>query len=71
MPTVPIEVVLMSMGTFDHEEYERRERMISSVDDAENHRRAEFEGRIEYTGEGSVEDLLSRLRELREARHTR
>lgn len=58
----------MSMGTFDHEEYERREKMISSVDAAENYRRTEFEGHLEYTGEESVEDLLSRLRELRKAK---
>jgi hypothetical protein len=55
----------MSMGTFDHQEYERRERMISSVDTRSNDRRPSYEGRIEYTGEDSVEELLDRLKELK------
>lgn len=58
----------MSMGTFDHQEYERRERMISSVDTRPNDRRPSYEGRIEYTGEGSVEELLARLKELKALR---
>lgn len=58
----------MSMGTFDHEEYERREKMIHAVDAAENYRRTDFEGHIEYVGGESVAELLSRLKELRENR---
>lgn len=58
----------MSMGTFDHEEYERRERMISAIDTESEGRRTNFEGRVEYTDETSVDELLSRLHALKEAR---
>lgn len=56
----------MSMGTFDEEEHERREKMISSVDAESDDRRTTFEGDVEYTGEESVDELLSRLEELKE-----
>ena len=56
----------MSMGTFDAEEFERREKMISSVETDSDDRRTDFEGHVEYTGDDSVEELLSRLKELRE-----
>lgn len=60
----------MSMGTFDHQEYERRERMISSVDTRQNDRLPSFEGRIEYVGEDSVDELLARLKELKALRES-
>lgn len=60
----------MSMGTFDHQEYERRERMISSIDTRPNDRRPNYEGRIEYTGENSVDALLARLKELKALRES-
>lgn len=56
----------MSMGTFDEEEFERREEKISSVDADSDDRRPNFEGRVEYTGDDSVDELLSRLKELKE-----
>ncbi|WP_332889013.1 DUF5786 family protein [Halegenticoccus soli] len=57
------------MGTFDEEEYERREKKISSVNtDSDDDRRTKFEGRVEYTGADSVDELLTRLKELKEAR---
>ncbi|WP_266082850.1 DUF5786 family protein [Haladaptatus caseinilyticus] len=55
----------MSMGTFDAEEYERREKKISSVVAESDDRRTNFEGHIEYTGEDSIEDLLARLKEVK------
>ncbi|WP_306061633.1 DUF5786 family protein [Natronococcus wangiae] len=58
----------MSMGTYDAEEFERREKMISSVETESDDRRIDFEGRVEYTGDDSIEELLSRLKELREER---
>lgn len=61
----------MSMGTFDHQEYERRERMISSVDTRSDDRRTSFEGRVEYTGDVSVDELLARLKELKALRGER
>lgn len=68
MPITAIEGFSMSMGTFDHQEYERRERMISSIDTRRNDRRPNYEGRIEYVGEGSVDELLARLKELKALR---
>jgi hypothetical protein len=56
----------MSMGTFDAEEFERREKMISSVETNSDDERTNFEGRLEYTGDQSVEELLARLRARRE-----
>ncbi|WP_336343717.1 DUF5786 family protein [Halalkalicoccus ordinarius] len=58
------------MGTFDHQEYERRERMISSIDTRPNDRRPNYEGRIEYVNESSVDALLARLKELKALRES-
>lgn len=55
--------ILMSMGTFDEEEHERRERKVSAVDADTDDRRTEFRGRVEYTGDDSVEELLARLKD--------
>ncbi|WP_435158862.1 DUF5786 family protein [Haladaptatus sp. DFWS20] len=55
----------MSMGTFDAEEYERREKKISSVVAESDDRRTNFEGHVEYTSEDSIEDLLARLKEVK------
>jgi hypothetical protein len=55
----------MSMGTFDAEEHERREKKISSVDADSDDRRTNFEGHVEYTGDDSIEELLARLKELK------
>ena len=66
MPIALTEEILMSMGTFDAEEFERREKMIGSVEIDSDDRRTDFEGRVEYTGDDSVEELLSRLKKLRE-----
>lgn len=56
----------MSMGTFDDEEHERREKKISSVSTDSDDRRTTFEGRIEYTGDDSVDELLARFKDLKE-----
>jgi hypothetical protein len=52
----------MSMGNFDEEECERREKKINSVNTDSDDHRTIFEGRLEYTGEDSIEDLLARLK---------
>ncbi|QIO24868.1 DUF5786 family protein [Haloarcula sp. JP-L23] len=54
------------MGTFDEEEYERREAKISSVEADSDDQRTTFEGRVEFTGVDSVDDLLARLKDLKE-----
>lgn len=56
----------MSMGAFDEEEYERREKKIGSVDADSDDDRTPFEGRLEFTGDESVDELLARLKELKE-----
>lgn len=66
MLTLITEVILMSMGTFDDEEHERREKKISSVSTDSDDQRTTFKGRIEYTGDDSVDELLSRFKDLKE-----
>jgi hypothetical protein len=58
----------MSMGTFDAAEFERREKMISAIETESDDRRTTYEGRLEYTGDDSVEELLARMRTRRDAR---
>ncbi len=55
----------MSMGTFDAEEYKRREKKISSVVADSDDQRTNFEGHVEYTGDDSIEKLLARLKEVK------
>ncbi|WP_458206712.1 DUF5786 family protein [Haladaptatus sp. NG-SE-30] len=55
----------MSMGRFDAEEYERREKKISSVGIDSDDRRTIFEGHVEYTDD-SIDALLSRYKELKD-----
>ncbi|GAA0255999.1 DUF5786 family protein [Haladaptatus pallidirubidus] len=55
----------MSMGTFDAEEHERREKKISSVVADSDDQRTNFEGQVEYTGDDSIEELLARLKEVK------
>ncbi|WP_435156440.1 DUF5786 family protein [Haladaptatus sp. DFWS20] len=56
----------MSMGTFDGEEHERREKKIGSVGTDSDDRRTIFEGHVEYIGDDSIEELLARLKEVKE-----
>jgi hypothetical protein len=56
----------MSMGAFDEEEHERREKKISAVDTDADDRRTTIEGTIEYTGDDSIDELLSRFDDLKE-----
>lgn len=59
--------MLMSMGRFDAEEYERREKRLSRIRTDTNDRRPIFEGRLEYIDDDSVDDLLARWHSLKEA----
>ena len=54
------------MGSFDEEEYERREKKINSLNTDSDDQRTVFKGRIEYTGNDSIDELLDRLKELKE-----
>jgi hypothetical protein len=54
----------MSMGAYDQEEHERRERKTSSVDASFDDERSEYEGDVEYEGEESTEQLLDKFRQI-------
>lgn len=57
----------MSMGTFDAEEYERREKRLSRIQTDTDDQRPIFEGRLQYIDGESVDELLARWHTLKEA----
>lgn len=56
----------MSMGAYDEAEHERRERKASTVDAGFDDQRNEYEGRVEYEGEESTEQLLDQFKEMQD-----
>jgi len=54
----------MSMGAYDDEEYERRERKNAEVDISEDDDRTEYRGEVEYEGGESTEELLDQFKEI-------
>ena len=58
--------MLMSMGKFDAEEYERREKRLSRIRTDTDDRRSIFEGRLQYINDDSVDELLARWHNLKE-----
>jgi hypothetical protein len=54
----------MSMGAYDEAEHERRERKASTVDASFDDERTEYEGRVEYEGEDSTEQLLDQFKQI-------
>ena len=54
----------MSMGAYDEEEHERRERKNSEVDASFDDERNEYEGDLEYEGDESTEELLDQFKEM-------
>ncbi len=54
----------MSMGAYDEAEHERRERKTSTVDADFDDQRNEYEGRVEYEGGDSTEELLDQFKEI-------
>ena len=54
----------MSMGAYDEEEHERRERKNSEVDASFDDDRHQYEGRVEYEGDESAEQLLDQFKEI-------
>lgn len=56
----------MSMGAYDEDEHERREKKASSVDVKSDDERTEYRGSITYDAGGSAEELLDQFRRLRE-----
>jgi hypothetical protein len=54
----------MSMGAYDDEEHERRERKNSEVDASFDDEREEYRGKVEYEGDESAEELLDQFKEM-------
>lgn len=54
----------MSMGAYDEDEHERRERKNSEVDASFDDDRAEYDGSVEYDSGESTEDLLNQFEEI-------
>jgi hypothetical protein len=54
----------MSMGAYDDEEHERRERKNSEVDASFDDDRTEYRGEVEYDGEESTEELLDQFEQI-------
>ena len=55
----------MSMGAYDEDEHERRERKASSVDASFDDERTEYRGDVEFDSGDSTEDLLDQFREIK------
>jgi hypothetical protein len=53
----------VSLGDYDEDEHERRERKNSEVDAAFDDERTQYDGGVEFSGE-SAEDLLSQYEQL-------
>jgi hypothetical protein len=54
----------MSMGAYDEEEHERRERKNSEVDASFDDERTQYDGSVEYEGSESTEELLDQFQEI-------
>jgi hypothetical protein len=54
----------MSMGAYDNDEHERRERKSSEVDASFDDERNEYRGSVEYEGSESAEELLDQFKEI-------
>ncbi len=54
----------MSMGAYDEEEHERRERKNSEVDADFDDERTNYHGDVEYDSGESTEDLLDQFKEM-------
>ena len=55
----------MSMGAYDEDEHERRERQASRVDADFDDERTIHHGTIEYDSGESADDLLDQFREIK------
>ncbi|QSG14479.1 DUF5786 family protein [Halapricum desulfuricans] len=55
----------MSMGAFDDDEHERRERKNSEVDASFDDKRTTYHGSVDYGGGESTEELLDQFEEIK------
>lgn len=58
-------VVIMSMGAYDEDEHERRERKNSNVDASFDDERTTYHGKVEYDSGDSTEDLLAQFEQIK------
>jgi hypothetical protein len=56
----------MSMGAYDEEEHERRERKNTEVDASFDDERTEYRGQVEFDSGESAEDLLDQFKEIQD-----
>ena len=54
----------MSMGAYDDDEHERRERKNSEVELSEDDDRSTYHGSVDYDGDESTEELLDRFKQI-------
>ncbi|MFB6218278.1 MAG: DUF5786 family protein [Halobacteriaceae archaeon] len=54
----------MSMGSYDEDEHERRERKNNEVDMSDADDRTAYHGSVEYDAGGSAEELLDQFEEI-------
>ena len=54
----------MSMGAYDEDEHERRERKNNEVDLSEDDERTEYRGQVEYDSGDSTEELLDQFKQM-------
>jgi len=56
----------MSMGAYDEDEHERRERKASAVDTDFDDDRHEYDGSVKFEDGDSTEDLLDQFQQMKE-----
>ncbi len=54
----------MSMGAYDEDEHERREKKASTVDAAFDDERTSYEGTVEYDSGDSAEALIDQFKRM-------
>ncbi len=57
-------VLTMSMGAYDEEEHERRERKNAEVDLNEDDTRTNYEGKVEFDSGDDAEALLDQFKKI-------
>jgi len=55
----------MSLGAYDEDEHERRERKNATVDISEDDTRSSYEGSVEYDSGDSADELLAQFEEIK------
>ena len=55
----------MSLGAYDEDEYERRERKTSTVDAQFDDQRSEYRGKLEFDSGESTEELLDTFEQIK------